>query len=116
MLLHILYLTKLGNGLAAMTKLHEHHQLMDSMFTNDENQWRSTGKFEILVSGGQHRLVFDWFTQGESFVFGYLLSGIVNLPDKGVPKGANFLSEGNRVVDSTLPLPRFSRINGRYDV
>ena len=107
MLLHILYLTRLGNGIAAATKLREHHQMMDSAFTNDKDHWRSTGKFEIFVCGGQHRLVFDWFTQVESFVFGYLLSGIVNLPDNGVQKAASFLSEGNRVVDGNFPLPAF---------
>ena len=113
MLLHILHLTKIGNGLAAAAKLREHHQLMDSSVTNDASQWRSTGKFEILVGDGQHRLVFDWFTQAESFVFGYILSGIVNLPDNTVTKAGTFLSEGNRVLDSNSLSPR--ELMHRYD-
>jgi len=100
MLFHILYLTKIGNGLAAATKLREHHQLMDSSLTNDRSQWRSTGKFEIMVCAGQHRLVLDWFSEAHSYVFGYILSGIVNLPNSSTPKAGTFLSEGLRVVDS----------------
>ena len=97
MLLHILYLTKLGNGNAATAKLREHHQLMDS--TNSD-QWESNGKFDLLICNGEHRLHFQWFTQPQSFVFGYLMSGVINLPDYSSTKAWNFLVEGVRVVDS----------------
>lgn len=101
MLLHIIYLTQLGNGAAATAKLREHHQLMDSNFV--ESQWSSTGKFDLIICNGQHKLHFQWFTQAESFVFGYLLSGVVNLPDYSGIKAWNFHLEGVRVVDSTSP-------------
>ena len=97
MLLHILYLTKLGNGNAATTKLREHHQLMDS---TNLDQWEANGKFDLLICNGEYKLHFQWFTQPESFVFGYLMSGVINLPDYSSTKAWNFLLEGVRVVDS----------------
>ncbi len=100
MLFHILYLTKLGNGNAATAKLREHHQLMDS--TNLE-EWEDNGKFDLLIYNGEYKLHFQWFTQPESFVFGYLMSGVINLPDYSSTKAWNFLVEGVRVVDSNLP-------------
>jgi hypothetical protein len=99
MLLHILFLIQLGNGIGAAAKLREHHQLMDSNLI--ENLWSSTGKFELSICNRTHKLHFQWFTQAESFVFGYLLSGIVNLPDYSGIKAWNFHVEGVRVVDST---------------
>jgi len=100
MLFHILYLTKLGNGHAATAKLREHHQLMDS--TNLE-EWEVNGKFDVLICNGEYKLLFQWFTQPESFVFGYLMSGVINLPEYSSTKAWNFLVEGVRVVDSILP-------------
>jgi hypothetical protein len=97
MLLNILYLTKLGNGNDAIAKLREHHQLMDS--TNSD-QWESNGKFDLLICSGEHKLHFQWFTRPESFVFGYLMSGVINLPDYSSTKAWTFLAEGVRVVDS----------------
>jgi len=102
MLLHILYLMDLGNGTVASAKLREHHQYMDSYVAKDIDNWRGDGKFEVSVCGGQHKLYFQWFTQAESFVFGYLLSGVVNLPDHSSMKAWTFLNEGIRVVDSTF--------------
>ena len=101
-LLHILYLTKLGNGTAAIAKLREHHQVMDLQVANDSYQWQSDGKFDLVILNGQHKLHFEWFTQAQSFVFGYILSGVVNLSDHSNVKACNFLLEGNRVVDGTF--------------
>lgn len=100
MLFHILYLTKLGNGSAATAKLREHHQLMDS---TNLDQWEANGKFDLLICNGDYKLRFQWFTRPESFVFGYLMSGVINLPDYSSTKAWNFLIEGVRVVDSNLP-------------
>jgi hypothetical protein len=100
MLFHILYLTKLGNGSAATAKLREHHQLMDS---TNLDQWEANGKFDLLICNGKYKLRFQWFTRPESFVFGYLMSGVINLPDYSSTKAWNFLLEGVRVVDSNLP-------------
>lgn len=97
MLLHILYLTKLGNGNAATAKLREHHQLMDS---TDLDQWEANGKFDLLICNGEYKLHFQWFTKPESFIFGYLMSGVINFPDYSSTKAWNFLVEGVRVVDS----------------
>jgi Cohesin loading factor len=107
MLLHILYLMKLGNGAAATAKLREHHHLMDSTASSHLNQWRADGKFDLLICNGAYKLHFQWFSQAESFVFGYLLSGVVNLPDYSSMKAWNFHEEGVRVVDSASPLQGF---------
>lgn len=100
MLLHILYLTQLGNGIAVAAKLREHHQLMDSNAV--QNSWSVTGGFDLIICNGERKLLFQWFTQAESFVFGYLLSGVVNLPDYSSMKAWNFHVEGVRVVDSMI--------------
>lgn len=101
-LLHVLYLIKCGNVPAAISKLREHHQLMDNRGTN-EDLWHPEGKFELLACNGTQKLCFDWLTHAESFVFGYILSGMAYLPDASGPKSRKFFLEGNRVADSIYP-------------
>jgi Cohesin loading factor len=103
LLLHIMHLVKLGNGSAAAAKLREHHQFMDQRFANELELWQSDGKFDVLVCNGQRKIYVEWFTPVESVVFGYLLSGVANIPDSSGLKAWNFLLEGVRVVDSTFP-------------
>ena len=105
MLLHVLHLTKLGHGHAALAKLKEHHQLMDSEIGSNMRVWDKEGKFDLLICNGEHKLWFEWFTQSEAFVFGYILSGAVYFPDCSADKTLNFFMEGIRVADSTPPLP-----------
>ena len=104
MLLHVLYLTKVGQGHAALAKLKEHHQLMDSEVGSNMRIWDKEGKFNILVCNGERKLYFDWFTQSEAFVFGYILSGAVYFPDSSAEKSLNFFMEGVRVADCTFHL------------
>jgi hypothetical protein len=100
-ILHVFYLMKIGNGGAAVSKLRQHHELMDSQVAKDPAAWTPTGQFDLLICHGRHRLYFDWITQSESYVFGYILSGVVNLPDYIAVKARSFLKEGIRVVDSS---------------
>jgi hypothetical protein len=111
LLLQIMHLMKLGNGSAAATKLREHHQFMDQRFANELELWQSNGKFDILVCNGQRKIYVEWFTPVESIVFGYLLSGVVNIPDSSGLKAWNFLQEGIRVIDSTPPTCFFQASN-----
>jgi len=97
-LLHILHLTRLDKTAHAIAKLREHHQFMDTVIPEGNMQ----GTFELVVMQGTQKLRFQWFEQGESFVYGYLLSGIVNFSDSTNAKAWNFLVEGNRVVDTVI--------------
>ena len=103
MLLHVLHLMRLGDGHAALAKLKEHHQLMDSVIGSDVKIWDKEGKFDLLICNGESKLWFEWFTQSEAFVFGYILSGAVYFSDSS-EKTLNFFTEGIRVADSTSPL------------
>jgi len=96
---HVLHLIRLGDGAAAITKLREYHQFMD---TRDQLDWKDDGKFELKISGGTETLQFQWFSKSESFLFGYLLSGIVYSPDYSSGKAWSFYMEGIRVADSLL--------------
>jgi hypothetical protein len=103
MILHILYLAKLGNGNAATAKLREHHQLVDAIMEaveSEKRNWDSQGTFELSCVNGTQKLYFQWFNLDEAFVFGYLMSGVVNLPDSAAAKAKSFLKEGIRVTDS----------------
>jgi hypothetical protein len=99
-ILHILHLTKVGNTTGAAAKLREHHQLMDTAASTEPNTWGKGGVFQLTLHTGA-TLQFEWFSQSEAFVFGYLLSGVVNLHDSSTTKGRAFLAEGVRVIDST---------------
>lgn len=101
--LHVLYLVKCGKVRLAISKLREFHQLMDTDGAN-EDLWHPDGKFDLLACNGTQRLYFEWLTLSESYVFGYILSGMAYLPDASGPKSRNFLLEGNRVADSTFLL------------
>jgi Cohesin loading factor len=61
------------------------------------------GRFHLTTTAGP--LSMEWFTQSEMYVFGYLISGAVNLAESGTGKTGNFLNEGIVVVDRT-PLCR----------
>jgi hypothetical protein len=103
MLLHVLYLVKCGNVPTALAKLREYHQLMDTRGTN-EDLWHPEGRFDLLACNGTQRLYFEWLTHSESFVFGYILSGMAHLPDCSGPKSRKFFLEGARVADSILSI------------
>jgi hypothetical protein len=111
---HILYLNRRGRGLTVAAKLREHHEFMDSKLVTDGNVWSPTGRFEILVCQGQHRLQFNWFSRCESFVFGYILSGIMNLADITSTKAQNFLYEGRQLIAGAPSLPLVRVVNDRY--
>jgi|SRR5579862_639029 len=96
MLLHVLHLVRLGKSVAALGKLREHHQLMD--FVISKESFSHDGRFDLLIGHGQ-KLTFYWLGQSEGFVVGYLLSGMVNLPDSTSYKGISFLNEGVKVLD-----------------
>jgi len=59
------------------------------------------GRFELLVGRGS-KLWFSWLGQSESFVVGYILSGMVYIPDSTVFKGLSFLNEGVKVLDGNI--------------
>jgi Cohesin loading factor len=104
MILHVLYLTKLGNGNAATARLREQHQLVDSILDSDTQRalWDAQGSFLLNCSNGTQRLHFQWFNLDEACIFGYLMSGVVNLPDSASIKANSFLKEGMRVTDSMI--------------
>lgn len=77
---------------------------MDSEVGGDMRIWDKEGKFDLLVCNGERKLYFDWFTQSEAFVFGYILSGAVYFPDSSAEKPLNFFMEGVRVADCTFHL------------
>jgi hypothetical protein len=95
MLFEILHLIQTGRNDTALTKLREFHQFMD--FVVSKENLSSDGRFELLTRHGP--LSFSWVGQSESFVIGYLLSGMVYIPDSTVSKGISFLNEGLKVLD-----------------